>query len=71
MAAIANRIAYGSTRLSARPRIGLHVPTIIPVRPDLPTTPRHRDQALVVDHAWHSRTANLRQRLVDAWLAAA
>jgi putative spermidine/putrescine transport system substrate-binding protein len=70
MAAMANRIAYGPTRFSAQRRIGLHVPTGIPVRPHLPTTPRHRDQALVVDHAWYSRTADLRQRLFDAWLAA-
>jgi putative spermidine/putrescine transport system substrate-binding protein len=70
MADMANRIAYGPTRLSAQRRIGLHVPSGIPVRPHLPTTPRHRDEALVVDHAWYARTADLRRRLFDAWLAA-
>lgn len=68
MAAMANRIAYGPTRHSAERRIGLHVPTGTPVRPHLPTTPRHRQQTLVVDHEWYSRTAEQRQRRFDAWL---
>jgi putative spermidine/putrescine transport system substrate-binding protein len=70
LAAMANRLAYGPARLSARRRIGLHVPTGKPIEPYLPTTPRHRDQALVIDHAWYTRTADLRQRLFDAWLDA-
>lgn len=68
LAAMANRLAYGPARLSARRRIGLHVPTGKPIEPFLPTTPRHRDQALEVDHAWYTRTAELRQRLFDEWL---
>lgn len=68
LAAMANRLAYGPARLSARRRIGLHVPTGKPIEPYLPTTPRHRDQALVIDHAWYTRTAELRQRLFDDWL---
>ncbi len=68
LAAMANRLAYGPARLSSQRRIGLHIPTGTPIEPHLPTTLRHSDEALVIDHAWYTRTAALRQRLFDEWL---
>lgn len=68
LAAMANRLAYGPARLSSQRRVGLHIPTGTPIEPYLPTTPRHSDQALVIDQAWYTRTADLRQRRFDDWL---
>jgi putative spermidine/putrescine transport system substrate-binding protein len=65
---MANRLAYGPARLSSQRRIGLHISTGTPIEPHLPTTLRHSNEALVIDHAWYTRTADLRQRLFDNWL---
>lgn len=70
LAHMANHLAYGPARHSSQRRIGLHVATGTPIEPHLPTTLRHLDRALVVDHDWYARTADLRQRLFDEWLAA-
>ena len=70
LAEMASRLAYGPARHSAQRRIGLHVSTGTSIEPHLPTTPRHRDRALVVDEDWYAHTADLRQRLFDDWLAA-
>jgi putative spermidine/putrescine transport system substrate-binding protein len=69
LAAMANRISYGPARASAQRRVGLHVPTGIPMRPHLPTAPRHLDLALHKDYAWYARTESLRRRRFEAWLA--
>ncbi|NBC32061.1 MAG: extracellular solute-binding protein [Alphaproteobacteria bacterium] len=69
LAALANRISYGPARLSAQRRVGLHVPTGIPMRPHLPTASRHRALALEKDDAWYARTEALRRRRFEAWLA--
>ena len=71
LGAIANRISYGPARLSAQRRIGLHATAGIPMRPHLPTAPRHMSQAIVKDYAWYARTAGLRHRWFSDWLESA
>jgi hypothetical protein len=39
------------------------------MRDHLPTAPRHLETAILQDNAWYARTADLRQRRFDAWLA--
>lgn len=68
LAAMANRISYGPARLSAQRRVGLHIPTGIPMRPHLPTAPRHLALALHKDYEWYARTETLRRRRFQAWL---
>jgi len=63
----ANRISYGPTRHSARRRVGLHVAAGVPMRPHLPTAPRHLDKAIRQDHAWYAQTKALRERRFEAW----
>lgn len=70
LADFANRISYGPARYSAQQRIGLHREAGIAMRDHLPTTARHLEAAIRQDHAWYARTAALRQRRFDAWLAA-
>jgi len=67
LGAIANRISYGPTRASAMRRVGLHVTAGIPMRPHLPTAPRHLEQALVKDYGWYAATEDLRRRRFEAW----
>jgi putative spermidine/putrescine transport system substrate-binding protein len=69
LAGIANRIPYGPARRSAQRRVGLHIPTGIPMAPHLPTAPRHQAIALEKDDAWYARTAELRRRWFEAWRA--
>lgn len=69
LAELANRISYGPARHSAQERIGLHRETGIAMRDHLPTTPRHLQSAIRQDHAWYARTADLRERRFEAWLA--
>lgn len=69
LGALANRISYGPARRSAQRRVGLHVTTGIPMRPHMPTAPRHLAQALRKDYEWYARTADLRRRRFEAWLA--
>jgi len=69
LGALANRISYGPTRRSAQARVGLHAEAGIPMRPHLPTSPRHRARAIVKDDAWYAQTADLRRRRFRAWLA--
>ena len=69
LAELANRISYGPTRYSAQQRIGLHRETGIAMRDHLPTTQRHLETAILQDNAWYARTADLRQRRFDTWLA--
>jgi len=64
----ANRISYGPTRESARKRIGRHVETGVPMRPHMPTAPRHLDKAIRQDHGWYAQTEDLRWRRFEAWL---
>ncbi|WP_440995159.1 ABC transporter substrate-binding protein [Arhodomonas sp. SL1] len=66
----ANRISYGPTRASARRRIGRHVETGVPMRPHMPTAPRHLQQAIRQDHQWYTQTRNLRWRRFREWLEA-
>ena len=68
---LANRISYGPARISAQSRVGLHVTAGIPMRPHLPTAPRHLAEAIVKDHAWYAQTAELRRRRFEAWLEGA
>ena len=68
LAAQANRISYGPTRHSARRRVGLHVAAGVPMRPHLPTAPRHLAKAIRQDHAWYAQTKALRERRFEAWL---
>ncbi len=67
LAAVANRISYGPTRRSAMRRVGLHVEAGIPMRPHLPTAPRHLEQALMKDYDWYAATEDLRRRRFEAW----
>jgi len=69
LAAMSNRISYGPARFSAQRRIGLHEASGIPMRPHLPTAPRHLSQALRKDDAWYARTTELRRRWFENWLA--
>lgn len=69
LAAVANRIPYGPTRRSAMRRVGLHVEAGIPMRPHLPTAPRHLERALVKDYGWYAATEELRRRRFEAWRA--
>ncbi len=69
LAALSNRISYGPARRSARRRVGLHVATGVPMRPHLPTAPRHLAQAIRKDDAWYARTEALRHRRFRQWLA--
>ena len=69
LGAVANRISYGPTRRSAMRRVGLHVEEGIPMRPHLPTAPRHLAQALMKDYAWYAATEELRRRRFEAWRA--
>jgi len=64
----ANRISYGPTRKSARKRIGRHVESGVPMRPHMPTAPRHLDKAIRQDHQWYAQTEDLRWRRFEAWL---
>jgi putative spermidine/putrescine transport system substrate-binding protein len=68
LAAQASLISYGPTRRSARERIGRYADSNIPMRPHLPTAPRHMERAIVQDHAWYARTERLRRRRFEAWL---
>lgn len=65
----ANRISYGPARQSARERVGLHKEAGVPMRPFLPTAPRHLEHAIRRDHDWYAETGELRQRRFDAWLS--
>ena len=67
LGAIANRISYGPTRASAMRRVGLHVTAGIPMRPHLPTAPRHLERALAKDYGWYAATEDLRRRRFEAW----
>ena len=67
LGAVANRISYGPTRASAMRRVGLHVEAGIPMRPHLPTAPRHLELALRKDYGWYAATEDLRRRRFDAW----
>jgi len=71
LAAMAERIPYGPARRSARRRVGLHVSAGIPMRPHMPTAPRHLAIALEKDPEWYARTAALRARRFGEWLAGA
>jgi putative spermidine/putrescine transport system substrate-binding protein len=66
----ANRISYGPTRESARKRIGRHVESGVPMRPHMPTAPRHLSKAIQQDHQWYAQTEDLRWRRFEAWLDA-
>lgn len=68
LAAVANRISYGPARKSAQRRVGLHVDTGVPMRPHLPTAPRHLEKAIRKDDAWYAQTDDLRRRRFEAWL---
>jgi putative spermidine/putrescine transport system substrate-binding protein len=68
LGAQANRISYGPTRASARKRIGRHVETGVPMRPHMPTAPRHLEKAIRQDHRWYAQTEALRTRRFEAWL---
>ena len=68
LGAQANRISYGPTRASARKRIGRHVDTGVPMRPHMPTAPRHLEKAIRQDHQWYAQTEDLRWRRFEAWL---
>ena len=69
LGALANRISYGPTRASAMRRVGLHATEGIPMRPHLPTAPRHLERALMKDYAWYAATEELRRRRFEAWRA--
>jgi len=69
LADMANRISYGPARRSAQQRVGLHVSTGIPMRPHLPTAPRHLAEALHKDYEWYAQTEALRRRRFEAWRA--
>lgn len=71
LAALANRISYGPARLSAQRRIGLQVASGVPMRPHLPTAPRHLAQALRKDDTWYAQTEELRRRWFEDWKAEA
>jgi len=68
LGAMANSISYGPARISAQRRVGLHVTADIPMRPHLPTVPRHLSQAIIKDYAWYARTGELRYRRFKEWL---
>ncbi len=68
MAKQARHISYGPARKSARKRVGLHAEKGIPMRPHLPTAPRHLERAIRRDHDWYTRTKALRHRRFEAWL---
>lgn len=65
----ASRISYGPARRSARARVGLHRETGVPMRPFLPTAPRHLEKAIRRDHRWYAETTRLRERRFRAWLS--
>jgi len=56
MADIANRIAYGPTRLSASQRIGRHPGAGFDMRPHIPTHPYNATTAIRKDVLWYART---------------
>ena len=68
LAGMSNRISYGPTRASAQRRVGLHAGAGIPMRPHMPTTPRHMARAIRKDDRWYAQTEALRQRRFRAWL---
>jgi putative spermidine/putrescine transport system substrate-binding protein len=67
LGAVANRISYGPTRASAMRRVGLHAEAGVPMRPHLPTAPRHLETALRKDYGWYAATEDLRRRRFEAW----
>ena len=69
MANLAELIPYGPARLSAVARVGLGVNTGVPMRPHLPNAPELGGRKLRPDSVWYSRTADLRNRRFEQWLA--
>ncbi|MEM7545220.1 MAG: ABC transporter substrate-binding protein [Pseudomonadota bacterium] len=68
LAALAELIPYGPTRISALSHVGLHEKSGVPMRDHLPNSPQHRDRALFGDSLWYARTKDLRERRFQAWL---
>ena len=69
MASFAQLIPYGPMRRSAMGRIGLHADSNAPMLHHMPTAPNNLRRAIRADSLWYARTAPLRQRRFQAWLA--
>ena len=69
MAALAEQLPYGPTRKSAIERIGLHAHSQAPMAHHMPNSPNNLRRAIRQDSRWYARTAALRQRWFDTWLA--
>lgn len=68
MAEQVRHIPYGPSRRSAMRRVGLHRPSMTPMRSQLPTAEHHLGTAIWQDSEWYARTEALRERLFRAWL---
>lgn len=69
MAALAELIPYGPSRMDAFDLIGLHPDDGTQMRAYLPNAPEHGARSLTMDPEWYAYTDTLRQRRFQEWLA--
>jgi putative spermidine/putrescine transport system substrate-binding protein len=67
---LAERLAYGPSRLSARAQVRRHPEAGIDMRPHIPTHPYNSANAVAKDIDWYAHTIDRIRERFDAWLAA-